>query len=140
MAGYVALTVFGSGMLSLATDSDVIATPGLSPVAGPLAAGVSAAVFAGALWPAVRRDHPRYTAVIGVVLATALSHLAALWILALIFGADVATATAAVGGVATSWASVVFAAAAAIAAWSALAVRRTHANRPLWPWERDEEE
>ncbi|MCD1269576.1 hypothetical protein B5M43_012150 [Microbacterium sp. MEC084] len=139
VAGYVALVVFASGLLSLATDRDVIATPGLSPVPGPLAAGVAALAFAASLWPALRQEHPKYTAVIGVALFTALAHLAALWILALVFGADVATATGAVGGAATSWTSAVFAGAAVVAGWAALAVRRTHAHRPQWPWEQDED-
>lgn len=140
MAGFVALVVFGSGMLSLATDRDVIATPGLGPVPGPIAAAVAALAFAGALWPVLRLDRPPFTAVIGVALVTALVHLAALWILALLFGAGLATATAAVGDTATSWTSAVFAGAAAVAAWAAIAVRRTAARRPQWPWEREDED
>ncbi|WP_308123044.1 hypothetical protein [Microbacterium marinilacus] len=135
----MALTIFGTGLLSLSTDRDVIATPGLGSVPGPLAAGVSAIAFAATLWP-VLRGRPRYTSVIGVVLAVVLAHLVALWVLALVFGADLALATAAVGDVATSWTVAVFAGSAAVAAWVAVAVRRTAAHRPRWPWERDEDE
>ncbi|WP_345752686.1 hypothetical protein [Microbacterium rhizophilus] len=140
MAGFVALVVFGSGMLSLATDRDVIATPGMGLVPGPLAFGAAALAFAGALWPALRAERPRYTAVIAVALISALVHLAALWILALVFGADVVTATAAVGEAATTWTSAVVAGSAAVTGWAAIAVRRTAAHRPQWPWERDEDE
>ncbi|MFL0411296.1 hypothetical protein ACH0AH_08970 [Microbacterium paludicola] len=136
----MALIVFGSGMLSLATDRDVIDTPGLGPVPGPLAFGAAALAFAGALWPALRADRPRYTAVIPVALVSALVHLAALWILALVFGADLAAATAAVGEAATSWTSAVVAGAAAVSGWAAIAVRRTAAHRPQWPWEREDDD
>lgn len=138
--GFVALVVFGSGMLSLATDRDVIATPGMSPVPGPLAFGVGALAFAGTLWPVLRADRPRFTTVVVVALASALAQLAALWILALVFGADVATATAAVAGEVTGWTSAVVAGSAAVAAWAAIAVRRTAAHQPRWPWERDDED
>ncbi len=127
-------------MLSLVTDRDVIATPGLPPVPGPLAFGAAAVAFAGALWPALRADRPRYTDVILVAFASALVHLGALWIFALLFGVDIAIATAAVAETATSWTVVVVAGAAAVAGWAAIAVRRTEAHRPKWPWERDEDE
>jgi hypothetical protein len=140
VAGFVALVVFGTGMLSLITDRDVIPTPGLGPVAGPLAVVVAVVVFAASLWPVVRAERPTYPAVVGVALGTALAHLAALWLLALVFGADLATATAAAGGVATGWTSAVFAGSAAVTSWAAVAVRRTRAHRPLWPWERDDED
>ena len=127
-------------MLSLATDRDVIATPGLPPVPGPLAFGAAALAFAAALWPVLRGERPRYTAVAPVVLVTALAHLVALWIFALFFGADIATATAAVAETATSWTIAVVAGAAAIAGWAAIAVRRTAAHRPQWPWEGEQDE
>ena len=140
VVGFVALVVFGSGMLSLATDRDVIATPGMSPVPGPLAFGVAAIAFAGVLWPVLRAERPRYTTVIVVALASALAHLAALWVLALVFGGDLATATAAVAGVATGWGSAVVAGSGVVAGWAAIAVRRTAAHQPRWPWERDEDD
>ncbi|WP_236014669.1 hypothetical protein [Microbacterium stercoris] len=133
--GFVALVVFGAGMLSLATDRDVIATPGMNPVPGPLAFGVAALAFAATLWPVLRAERPRYTSLFAVVLITALAQLAGLWILALAFGTDIATATAAVGGVATSWTLAAVAGSAAVAAWAAVAVRRTAARPPHWPWE-----
>ncbi|MER7796525.1 hypothetical protein [Microbacterium sp. NPDC096154] len=128
------------GMLSLFTDRDVISTPGLGPVPGPLAVAASALVFAGTLWAVIRVDRPGYPSVLGVALGAALAHLGALWILALVFGADVATATAAVGEAATSWTSAVVALAAAVTGWGAVAVRRTSAHRPQWPWEREDED
>jgi hypothetical protein len=42
-----------------------------------------------------------------------------------------------VGGAVTGWTSVTFLLAAAVAAWGAIAVRRTEARPPRWPWERE---
>ncbi|GGH41545.1 hypothetical protein [Microbacterium album] len=132
--------IFATGMLSLVTDRDVIDTPGLGPVPGPLAVGVSAGAFALSLRPALRVDRPAYSTAVGVALAAALAHLAGLWLLAVVFGADLGRAVAAAAGAATSWTSAAFAGCAAVAAWAAIAVRRTAARPPRWPWEDDPEE
>ncbi|MFC3399376.1 hypothetical protein ACFOEP_13265 [Microbacterium amylolyticum] len=34
------------------------------------------------------------------------------------------------------WVAPVFAGAAAVASWAAIALRRTEAGKPKWPWER----
>ncbi|WP_156242100.1 hypothetical protein [Microbacterium oryzae] len=136
VAGYGALAVCGLGFGSLFTESDVIETPGVGIVPAALAVVVSVGAFALALWPAIRPDHPRFTSVIGVVFATAAIYALALWLLALVFGAGLGTATGAVVEVVIGWPVPVLAGAAAIASWCAIAVRRTRAQRPLWPWER----
>ena len=50
-------------------------------------------------------------------------------------GIDLARAIAAAGAFATSWFAVVLASAALIAGWTAVALVRTRAGRPRWPWE-----
>ena len=50
-------------------------------------------------------------------------------------GADLAVAAAVAGRIATTWFGVVVAAAALIAAWGGIALVRTRAQRPRWPWE-----
>jgi prolipoprotein diacylglyceryltransferase len=54
-------------------------------------------------------------------------------------GVDLARAIAAAGGFATSWFAVLLASVALVAAWTAVALVRTRAGRPRWPWERDED-
>ncbi|WP_261167041.1 hypothetical protein [Microbacterium sp. Marseille-Q6965] len=138
--GYGALAICVTGVAALITDTDVIAVPGLGPAPGALAVLVSVLVFAATLWPVVRLRRPAYTGVVPVALAAALSHLAALWLLALVFGTDLGAATAAVAGAVTGWTSFAFLAAAAVAAWSATAFRRTASRPPKWPWEREQED
>ncbi|MGW9113332.1 hypothetical protein [Microbacterium sp. NPDC055683] len=140
VSGYGALVVCLLGFGSLLTSSDVIATPGIEIVPGVLAVVASVAVFGGALFPVLRSARPRYPATVGVVLAVVVGYAAALWLLALVFGADLAAATAAVGAVVIGWPVLAIALAAAIAAWAGIAVRRTQARPPHWPWERDGEE
>ena len=135
-----ALVVCGLGFGSLLTGSDVIETPGIGIVPAALAVVVSIAVFGLALWPALRIPRPSFVRVIGVLFASAAAYGAALWVLALAFGAGIASATAAVADVTIGWPVPVIAGAAAAAAWGAIAVRRTRARRPLWPWERHDDD
>ncbi|WOF22413.1 hypothetical protein N8K70_13595 [Microbacterium betulae] len=140
VCGYGALVVCVLGFGSLLTETDVIATPGIDIVPGVLAVVVSVAGFGLALQPVLRRARPRFTAVIGVMAGVAASYCASLWLLALLFGAGAAASTAAVGQVLIGWQVPLLAAAAGVAAWVAVAVRRTRARPPRWPWERHEGE
>ncbi|MFT4234617.1 MAG: hypothetical protein QM607_06435 [Microbacterium sp.] len=135
VVGYGALLIGALGFLSLLTDSDVIRTPGVPNPAGVLAVLVAVVAFALALWPPLRRTHPNYPAALGVALITGVAYGVALWLLALVFGADLVTATAALGGVVTSWPIAVIVLAAALGGWIGIALRRTRAHRPHWPWE-----
>ncbi|BDV29694.1 hypothetical protein [Microbacterium terricola] len=137
--GFVALVIFGLGMLSLALDEDVISVPGLGQLPGVVATTTAALVFAGGLWSAVRVPHPSFWAAPVVALAVALGYVGALWVTALVVGADPAAATAAAGRIATTGFGAIIAGAALVAAWAGIALVRTRARRPRWPWERDEE-
>lgn len=133
---YGALVICVTGFVSLLTDTEVIAVPGVGAVPGALAVVVSAVAFAGSTYGAVRVDRPRYPSAATVAVVTAAAHLVSLWALALLFGAGLGTATAGIAGAMTSWTSPTFLAVSAACAWGAVAIRRTRARPPQWPWER----
>lgn len=163
---FVSLIVFALGMLSLVLDDDVIATPGIGPIPGAAAAGAAALVFAGGLWSVIRsrpnverpdtappatarpdtgspdapgRRHPSFWNAPWIALASVLAYVTALGIAAVATGAGLAAATAIAGRIATSWFGAAIALAAAVCAWGGIALVRTRAGRPRWPWEtRDE--
>jgi len=139
ITGYVALAIFGLGITSLVTDQEVVAVPGLGQLSGVGGMTLSTLAFGGGLWAAVRRPQPSFWGVPGVVLGAFLGYLAGVWLAGLIGGADVAAATAAVGQLATSWFALVLLAAALVAAWGGIALVRTRARRPRWPWEHEDE-
>jgi hypothetical protein len=137
--GFIALLIFGLGMLSLFLDEDVIAVPGLGQVPGILGTALAVAAFAAALWSFVRLRHPSFWGALPTALAPFAAYIAGVWIGAVATGADLAAATSAAGGVATSWFGFVVAAAGLVSGWAGIALVRTKARRPRWPWERDEE-
>lgn len=137
-AGFVALLIFGLGMLSLLLGTDVIAARGFGQAPGVIATIAATAAFAGGLWFAVRQEHPSYWSALWITAAVFLGYLAGMWLGAVFTGADLGAATAIVARIATSWFGVVVAAAALVAGWSGIALVRTRAERPRWPWEDDE--
>jgi len=137
-AGFFALLIFGLGMTSLATGEDVIAAPGLGQVPGVAGVVCATLAFAGGLWAAIARAgmrHPSYWGAAWTTAATFLAYLAGVWFGAVFTGADLGAATAVVGRLATSWFGLVIAAAAFVSAWAGVALVRTRARRPRWPWE-----
>ena len=138
--GFFALAVFGLGAVSIATDRDIIAVPGLGQTPGAVGMIVAVAVFALTLWFAVRRPHPSFVSAAVVALSTALAHLVAVWVAVAASGGDLIVATVVAGDLVRGGASAVLLLAAAIAAWSGIALRRTRAQHPQWPWERDDDE
>ncbi|MEV5071021.1 hypothetical protein MRBLMI12_002640 [Microbacterium sp. LMI12-1-1.1] len=145
--GFIALTIFGLGITSLVLAEDVIATPGLGQIPG--AAGVVCATlaFAGGLWAAIARagspssrasagsPHPSYWGAAWTTAAAFLAYIGGVWLAALFTGADLGVATAVAGRLATSWFGVSVGAAAFVSAWAGIALVRTRAHRPRWPWE-----
>lgn len=142
---FVALVVFSLGMLSLLLDEDVVATPGIGQVPGVAGVAASALVFAGSLWSAIRPArggdgrHPSFWNAPWIALASALAHVAALWLAAVATGADPAAAAAIAGRIVTSWFGAAIALCALVCAWGGIALARTHARRPRWPWESGDE-
>ncbi len=136
--GFAALAICGFGFTSLLTDTDVIATPGLGQGAGIAAMLLSAVVFGATSFAAIRRG--RYAAAGWVTLATVAAYLAGILVGGLLGGADAALVASALGAFALSWYTLILALAAFASAWAGVALARTRARRPEWPWERDEDE
>ncbi|MBN9224510.1 MAG: hypothetical protein ABS63_11245 [Microbacterium sp. SCN 70-27] len=137
-AGFVALVIAGFGMLSLLTDTEVLPVTGLGQAPGIVGVVLATLAFVGVTARAATRGHPRYTAVVPTVAATFLAYLAGVVLGAVFSGGDPARAISAAGAFATSWFAVVLASAALICGWAAIALVRTRASRPRWPWENDE--
>ncbi|MFT4137110.1 hypothetical protein [Microbacterium sp.] len=138
--GFVTLAIAGLGLASLALSAEVLATPGLGQLAGVGGMVLATAVFALTMWAALRRVHPVYRASLTATAGTLLAYLAGVWLGAVLGGADPARAAAGAGGFVTSWFALVLAAAAFVSSWSGIALVRTRAHRPRWPWERDADE
>ena len=134
-ATFIALLIFGLGMTSLVLGADVIETPGLGQVPGIMATALATIAFAGGLWAAVRRPHPSFWGAAWTTASSYLAYLAGVWVGAVATGADAALAASVAGRIATSWFGVVVAGAALISSWGGIALVRTTARRPRWPWE-----
>lgn len=132
--GFVALLIGGFGMLSLALDAEVIPVRGLGQVPGILGTVLATGAFAATLWIAIRR-RPSYTAALACVAAPFLAYLVGVLMGGVLTGADLAVSAAASGAVATSWFGLLLAVAGLVAGWSGVALVRTRADRPRWPWE-----
>ncbi|MDF2562663.1 MAG: hypothetical protein K0R99_4109 [Microbacterium sp.] len=124
----------------MATDTDIIAVSGLGQAPGAVGMVAAVVVFALMLWSTLRRGDPSYVATIAIALLTVLTHLAAVWITVVIGSSDFVIATAVAGDLVRGGASAVLLVAALIAAWGGIALRRTRAEHPRWPWEREEDE
>ena len=134
---FIALVVFGLGMASLFTESDVIEAPGFGVLPGVVGVVVAAAAYAAVTATALRTWHPSYFAALWAAISCYLGYVIGVWIAAVVGGVDPAAATAAAGRLAIGWWAPIVAAAGFVCAWSAVALRRTRAQRPRWPWERD---
>ena len=135
IAAFVALLICGLGMMSLLLDQDVLGVPGLGQVPGILGTAFTTAGFAVSLGLWLRRPHPSFWGAAVAALVCLLAYIFGVWFGAVLAGADLAAAAAAAGGVVTSWFGVVIAASGAICAWGGIALVRTRAQRPRWPWE-----
>ncbi|MFT4052165.1 MAG: hypothetical protein QM677_07955 [Microbacterium sp.] len=142
--GFFALVVAGFGLLSLLADAEVLSVPGLGQLPGVVAAAAAVTAFAIGAWltvragRAVRAVRPSFGAVVAIVAASFLAYLAGLPVGAALSGVELGRALAADAEFATSWFAVVLASAALVAGWAAVALVRTRARRPRWPWERDD--
>lgn len=139
-AAFIALLIFGLGMTSLLLDQNVIAVRGLGQIPGVVGTTLATAGFAATTWIAVRRATPSFWGAALSAVVAFLCYGVGVWIAAVSGGADLAAATRAAGGVLTSWFGVVIAGAALVSSWGAIALVRTRAERPRWPWEDPDDE
>ncbi|KJQ54043.1 hypothetical protein [Microbacterium sp. SA39] len=138
--GFFALAVFGLGAVSLLTDAEIIAVPGLGPVPGIIGMISAVVGFALMLLSALRRQQPSFFATISISLVAGLAHLTGVWVAVLSGSGSIVIATAVAGDLVRGGASAVLLLAAAIAAWGGIALRRTRAARPRWRWESEDDE
>jgi hypothetical protein len=132
---FIALLIFGLGMVSLALSADIVAVQGLGQLPGIVATALTTIAFGVSTWLAVRRPQPSYWGALWTAVTCYLVYVATMWLGTSIASGDAAVATEVAGRIATTWFGVVVAAAAAIAAWGGIALVRTRAGRPRWPWE-----
>ena len=133
--GYVALLVAGLGIASAVTDRDIISVPGTSLVAAFVAAGIGVAAFALFLAVPLARARPSYWGALSTAVGTAAVYLIAIGGCVLIADGDLDGTLAVLADVLSGWVTPIVAGSAFVAAWFALAVRRTAARAPRWPWE-----
>ncbi|MFC8682479.1 hypothetical protein ACFT30_13235 [Microbacterium ureisolvens] len=96
--------------------------------AGAARAGAGASFDAGA-------RHPSYWGAAWTTAASFLAYIGGVWFGAVFTGASLGVATSVAGRLATSWFGFAVAAAAFACAWAGIALVRTRAHRPRWPWE-----
>lgn len=137
--GFFALLVAGFGLLSLGADAEVLPVTGLGQAPGAVGTAAAVIAFAAGAAMLVRTPRPTYRGVWLVAVGCFLAYLAGVLIGAALAGVDLARAIAAVGGFATSWFAVLLASIALACAWAAVALVRTRAGRPRWPWERQDD-
>jgi hypothetical protein len=138
--GFFALAVFGLGALSVATDTDIIAVPNLGQAPGAIGMLVAVISFALMLFSTLRRPQPSYVATIAIALLAGILHLVAVWGTVLFGTGSFVLATAVAGDLVRGGASAILVLAGLLAGWGGIALRRTRAEHPRWPWERDDEE
>lgn len=102
---------------------------GRGSAAGPGSAGT------GDVRGSAGARHPSFWGAAWTVAACFLAYVGGVWFGVLAAGAGFGVAGGVAGRLATSWFGLVIAAAAFVCAWSGIAVVRTRARRPRWPWE-----
>lgn len=136
--GFFAVAIAALGVMSLLTATDVITVTGLGPIPGALGMAAAGAGFAASLGPLLRPPRPSYWAAAIAAAAAYLAYVLVTVVAAAVVAGDVAVALAVGEDVAVGWPGLVIVASAAAAGWAAVALTRTRASRPRWPWERDE--
>lgn len=140
MVSFFALTIMGLGALSLFAERDILSVPRLGQLPGIVGMVLAVLVFALALRTVLADRRPSFVAAVFLALAAAIGHLGGVWGAAVAEGSGAVDATAAAGQLVLGGASAVVVVAALIAAWVAIALRRTDARAPHWPWEKSDDE
>lgn len=139
VVGFFALVIAGFGVTSLLSGADVVA-PGHGQVPGVVAVAAATLAFGAILWTGLHRARPSYGVSFTAALAVLVAFVLGLLLGAVLEGGDAAAAAATAGAFAVSWFALILALAGFAAAWAGVALVRTEASRPRWPWERDDTE
>ncbi|MBB2975415.1 hypothetical protein FHX49_000981 [Microbacterium endophyticum] len=133
--GFIALAICGLGLASLVTNTDVIVTTGLGQVPGVVGFLAATAAWAAVVWVGVRRSHPSFFTAGWACAASYVAYVAVTGIAAAVAVSDLAVGTSVSAALAVGWPGGIIALSAFTAAWSAVALVRTRARPPQWPWE-----
>lgn len=136
---FIALSIGGLGVASLALNADVIPVRGLGAIPGVIGQVAALALFAGVLLWGLKADPPSYLTAIPCAVAAFVGEAVGIVIGALVSGADPARGVAAAGSVALGFPGPVVAAAGLLAGLLGVFLCRTRSTGPRWRWEDDEE-
>lgn len=132
---FVALLIGALGVTSLATNTDVIDTPGLTAIPGAVAVALCTAAFAVALRFALVPPHPSFVSAVWVGLAVVIAYVIGVWVAAIVTGTDVAVATSVLGRFVLGWPALIVGGSGVVTAWAVIAIARAGTSAPKWPWE-----
>jgi hypothetical protein len=139
LAGFFALMIAAFGMVSLLADVEVVPVAGVGQAPGIVGVVVACAVYAAGAALVLRPGNPAYTGALFIAVAVWLCYSLGAGIVGAVTSEDVAVGLALMARLLTGWQGAVVALGAAVAAWCAIALVRTHAGRPRWPWEGPDE-
>jgi hypothetical protein len=140
---HVALVVAAFGMLSLLADAEPIADPAAGRLVGPITVGVSALALLLVLGSSLGRGmRPWSLAGIALLLTWAAGVVGAALAYAVATGTVLAAVLFALSFMTVGFGVIIAIAGALVALLAAVTVRAQEggAERPRWPWERDDEE
>lgn len=132
---FAALAILGFGMLSYFADVDI--TRGGEAYRWGFIVGMVLTIlgFAGVLGRVLLSPRPSYWSALLAGLAAAVVQLFTVGLAAVFAGLGVGTALGVMYLLVIEGVSLVTLLTGAIAAWIAIALRRTRSGRPHWPWE-----
>lgn len=139
LAGFFALTIAAFGIVSLLADVEVVPVAGVGQAPGVVGVVVACAVYAAGTALTLRPTSPRYTGALLIAVGVWLGYSAGAGVAGAVAAEDVAAGLAVTARLLIGWPGAVVGIAAAIAAWCAIALVRTRAGRPRWPWEGPDE-
>lgn len=138
--GFFALLIAGFLITSVLTGTEVVAVSGVSSMPGVIGAALGIGGFAVATAIALRFPHPSYVSSLGIVVGAFVGYLIGLAAGAIVVGVDLHTGWMLVTDFVTRPYVLVLLGAAFVSGWAAIALVRTRAHRPSWPWEHDDDD
>ncbi|MDQ1205638.1 hypothetical protein [Microbacterium sp. SORGH_AS_0862] len=139
LAGFFALVIAAFGMVSLLADVEVVPVAGVGQAPGIVGVLLACGVYAAGTALVLRPGNPAYTGALFIAVAVWFVYSLSAGVVGAVASEDVAVGLSLMARLLTGWQGGVVGIAAAVAAWCAIALVRTRAGRPRWPWEgRDE--